>query len=79
MTISTFLEWRRSLQPTTVVIRLDPATAVSGETLFLPVGRQLLDARRRGLVERFHPLPLADGGGFYVEVPGYPGRGAEQE
>lgn len=62
----------RSPEPTTVVIRLDPATAVSGETLFLPVGRQLLDARRRGLVNRFHPLPIAEGGGFYVELPGPP-------
>jgi hypothetical protein len=79
MAIGLFLEKRRSPQPRTVVIRIDPATAVSGETLFLPVGRQLLDARRRGLVMRFHPLPMSDGGGFHVELPGYPGVGTERQ
>ena len=32
-----------------------PATATSGEALFLPIGQQLLEA---------------NGGGFYVELPG---------
>lgn len=68
--ISRMLERRRFGDPTSVVIRIDPATATSGETLFLPVGRQLLDARRRALVSRFHPLPEKGGGGFYVELPG---------
>ncbi|MEO1192416.1 MAG: hypothetical protein AAFY02_11710 [Pseudomonadota bacterium] len=70
--IAQMLEEWRSSDATSVVIRIDPATATSGETLFLPVGRQLLDARQRGLIERFHPLPEADGGGFYVELPGRP-------
>ena len=67
--ITQMLERRHLGDSTSVVIRIDPATATSGETLFLPVGRQLLDARKRGLVTRFHPLPEADGGGFYVELP----------
>jgi len=69
MAISQMLERRHLGDPTSVVIRIDPATATSGETLFLPVGRQLLDVRKRGLVTRFHPLPEAGGGGFYVELP----------
>lgn len=69
MAISQMLECRHSGDTKSVVIRIDPATANSGETLFLPVGRQLLDARKRGLVTRFHPLPEAGGGGFYVELP----------
>ena len=69
--ISQMLERQSSDDLTSVVIRIDPATATSGETLFLPIGRQLLEARRRGLVTRFHPLPEADGGGFYVELPGH--------
>ncbi len=68
--ISQMLEQLRSAEPTSVVIRIDPATATSGETLFLPIGRQLLEARRRGLITRFHPLPEANGGGFYGELPG---------
>jgi len=68
--ISRMLGRGRFGEPTSVVIRIDPATATSGETHFLPVGRQLLDARKRGLVTRFHTLPDADGGGFYVELPG---------
>ena len=70
--ISQMLERSPSDDVTSVVIRIDPATATSGETLFLPIGRQLLEARRRGLVTRFHPLPEADGSGFYVELPGRP-------
>lgn len=58
------------VEATTVAIRIDPATPTSGETLFLPVGRQLLDARRRALVRHFTPLPEGDGGGFHVELPG---------
>ena len=70
--ISRMLKRRRSDELASVVVRIDPATATSGETLFLPIGRQLLEARRRGLVARFHPLPEADGGGFYIELPGRP-------
>lgn len=77
--ISKMLERSRSGDATSVVIRIDPATATSGETLFLPIGRQLLDARKRGLVTRFHPLPEADGGGFYVELPGRPENGEAQQ
>ncbi len=71
-TISQLLERGRWGDATSVVIRIDPATATSGETLFLPLGRQLLEARKRGLLTRCHPLPEADGGGFYVELPGHP-------
>ncbi len=68
--IAQMLEQSRFGDSKSVVVRIDPATPTSGETLFLPVGRQLLEARRRGLIARFHPLPEADGGGFYVELPG---------
>ena len=75
--IERMLEDQGFVEPTTVVIRIDPATPTSGETLFLPVGRQLLDARRRELVRRFTPLPEADGGGFHVELPGHPERSSD--
>ena len=72
--IAELLEQSRPDDLTSVVVRIDPATPTSGETLFLPVGRQLLEARKHGLITRFHPLPEADGGGFYVELPGHPVR-----
>jgi hypothetical protein len=53
-----------------VVIRLDPAGPDSGETLFQPVGRQLLAAMKQGLVARCSPIPPEAGAGFYVELPG---------
>jgi hypothetical protein len=52
-----------------VVIRLDPAGPDSGETLFQPVGRQLVTAMKRGLVSRCSPLAPKDGAGFTVELP----------
>ena len=53
-----------------VVVRLDPASPTSGETLFQPVGRQLVAAMKRGLVTRCAPLSPKDGAGFLVELPG---------
>lgn len=55
-----------------VAVLIDPATPTSGETLFQPVGRLLLDARKRGWIERLHPLPMRDGAGFYVALAGKP-------
>ena len=57
-------------EPRSVVIRLDPASATSGETLFQPVGRQLLQAMKKGLVARCAPLSVKDGAGFTIELPG---------
>ena len=77
--VSQMLEQWRSVDLTSVVIRIDPATPTSGETLFLPIGRQLLEALKHGVITRFHPLPEADGGGFYVELPGLPRYGEAPE
>ena len=57
----------RPERPSSLVILIDPATATSGETLFLPVGRALLDAKRRGLLARCHPLSEDNDSGFFVE------------
>ena len=53
-----------------VVVKLDPAGPDSGETLFQPVGRALLDYMKRGLVAVCRPLSPEVGAGFYVELPG---------
>lgn len=54
----------------TVAVRLAPPPEGGGETLFQPVGRQLLEARKRGLVERLQPLPAHDGLGYFVALAG---------
>jgi hypothetical protein len=56
--------------PRSVVIRIDPAGPDSGETLFRPVGRQLVVAMKRGLISRCSPLGPKDGAGFTIELPG---------
>ena len=58
----------------TVAVRLDAPPPGGGETLFQPVGRLLLDAKRRGWIERLQTLPSQDGLGFYVGLAGRPAR-----
>ncbi len=64
------LERSRFAKGKTVAIRLDPPPEGGGETLFQPAGRLLLDAKRRGLIERLQTLPAQDGLGFYVALAG---------
>jgi hypothetical protein len=52
-----------------VVLRIDPATPDSGETLFGRLGRHLLDLKRRGLVASMAPLDPARGAGFNLTLP----------
>jgi hypothetical protein len=46
------------------LIRFDRAAADGRETLFLPLGRRLLAARRAGTLSRC--LPVADGAGYFI-------------
>ena len=59
---------QRAGQDTSVVVRITPASPTSGETLFQPVARQLLAARRAGVIGRFSPLSQPPGGGFHVTM-----------
>ena len=68
--IQDMLERSRFAQGKTVAIRLDAPPEGGGETLFQPAGRLLLDAKRRGLIERLQTLPAQDGLGFYVALTG---------
>ena len=72
--IKDMLERSRFAQSKTVAIRLDPPPEGGGETLFQPVGRLLLNAKRRGWIERLQTLPAHDGLGFYVALAGKPPR-----
>lgn len=46
------------------LIRFEPASQDGRETLFLPLGRRLLQARREGLLNRC--LPASDGAGYFI-------------
>jgi hypothetical protein len=71
LAIARMLERQRFREaPRTVVIRIDPAGPDSGETLFQPVGRQLVAAMKRGQISRCSPLAPKDGAGYTVELPG---------
>lgn len=50
------------------LIRFDPAGNDGRETLFLPIGRRLLQARREGRLNRC--LPAADGAGYFIVLAG---------
>ena len=46
------------------LIRFEAATDDGRETLFLPLGRRLLQARRDGVISRC--LPVSDGAGYFI-------------
>jgi hypothetical protein len=71
------LERSRFAATKTVAVLLDPPPAGGGETLFQPVGRALLEARKRGWIDRLQTLPAQDGLGFYVMLTGRPERSAD--
>jgi hypothetical protein len=50
------------------LIRFDPAGDDGHETLFLPLGRRLLQARRDGLLQRC--LPASDGAAYFIAFSG---------
>ena len=50
-----------------LIFRFEPASPGSGETLFLPVGRYLLEKKRGGEIRRLENL-LEIGAGFYIEL-----------
>jgi DNA-nicking Smr family endonuclease len=68
--LDALIERSRFGAESSVAVRIDPPAEGGGETLFQPVGRTLLQARRKGLIARLHPLPAHDGLGFYVVFTG---------
>lgn len=72
VSLQEMLERSRFAQAKTVAIRLDPPPEGGGETLFQPIGKALLEARKRGWIDRLQTLPSQDGLGFYVALAGKP-------
>ncbi len=76
--VERMLERSRFRRPRSVVVRLDPASPTSGETLFQPIGRMLLDALRAGVATQCRPLPEG-GAGFWVRLKGDPDAAGEDD
>lgn len=76
--VARMIERSRFLPSRDVVIRLDRPHATSGETLFRPIGRILVEALRAGTVARCTPLPES-GGGFWIRLAGNPNAGPEDK
>jgi hypothetical protein len=72
--IQDMLERSRFAKGKSVAIRLSPPPEGGGETLFQPIGKALLEAKKRGWIERLQTLPAQDGLGFYVVLAGKPDR-----
>jgi hypothetical protein len=70
--IQDMLERSRFAQKKSVAIRLAPPPEGGGETLFQPIGKALLEAKKRGWIDRLQTLPAQDGLGFYVVLAGKP-------
>lgn len=49
-------------------VRIEPARAGGGETLFQPVGRYLLQAKRARKIFAVAPLADPPGGGFAIDL-----------
>lgn len=78
--VSRMLERTRFRAPRSIIVRLDAAGPETGETLFQPIGRQLLEARRKGILEKLSPLPAHAGSGFYLKTKGKaPASGAKDK
>ena len=69
--IERMLERSRFRPPRAVIVRIDKASATSGETFFQPVGRQLVGAMKAKIVSRCRPLP-EESAGFWVDLIGNP-------
>ena len=56
--------------PRSIIVRLDPAGPDTGETLFQPIGRLLLDHRKKQVLNKLSPLPPHAGSGYYIVTRG---------
>ncbi len=65
--LDAFLEQAAHAEARRYAIRFAPARGDGRQTLFQPIGRHLLQARKQGHIARC--LPLSDGSGYYVELP----------
>ncbi len=68
---------RRRRQIRSVLIRLDPPVPGSGETLFRPVGKHLVELLKKEMIARIKPYADQECSGFVVHLPA--GKDADTE
>ncbi|MEB3206387.1 MAG: hypothetical protein VKK59_03440 [Vampirovibrionales bacterium] len=68
--VNRLLEAHDFQQDTRVLIRIEPADACEGETLFQPVRRELMEGVKRGCILKNGIHPVTEGSGFLVHVAG---------
>lgn len=64
--LSHMMDYCRRTAALSLLVRFDPATEKSGETLFPHIGRALKEYKRQGVVEGCYPVMEKDSGGFFV-------------
>ena len=67
--VERMIERSRFQKPRTVIIKIDRATATSGETFFQPIGRLLIQAMKEGTVRQCRPH-METGSGYRVSLKG---------
>ena len=67
--VERMIERSRFQKPRTVIIKIDRATATSGETFFQPIGRLLIQAMKEGTVRQCRPH-METGSGYWVSLKG---------
>jgi len=67
--VERMIERSRFQKPRTVIIKIDRATATSGETFFRPIGRLLIQAMKEGTVRQCRPH-METGSGYWVSLKG---------
>ena len=70
--LSEALDVCRITGATALLVKIDPATPTSGETLFRPVGEALREAKKQRYVDYCCPVAQKDCGGFLVIFPDGP-------
>ena len=64
------LERNRFRAPRTVLVTLGDPFPGGPQNLFQPIGRQLLDARRGGIIDSMKPITTDYGPGYWIRTVG---------
>ncbi|MDF1793905.1 MAG: hypothetical protein P1U88_18480 [Thalassobaculaceae bacterium] len=75
--IRLMLERNRFRAPRTILVTLGEPDPYGKGNLFQPVGRQLLDARRGGIIDAMKPITSDHGPGFWLRTVGNEKASAE--
>lgn len=72
------LERNRFRAPRTILVTLGDPFPGGPQNLFQPIGRQLLDARRGGIIDAMKPITTDYGPGYWIRTVGKEPAPAEE-